>query len=434
MYTVAGSLTATMLGDGGPATNAQLESTEGIWIDGNCNLYISDLGQSRIRKVNGTSGIITTIGGTGTNGFSGDNGIAINAQINGPYGLYTDANGNVYFADSYNQRIRRIDALTGIITTIAGGGSSLGDGGPATNAKIVTPHGVYKDGNDNLYIGEYGRIRKVTPDGIISTFAGTGVDGLSGDNGPATAALISGGAAGMAFDGVESFYFADRGNARIRKINTTTGIISTIAGSILGDSGDNGPATNAQLGNPISIALDVSNNLIIADNGNNVIRTVNLASGIMTKSAGVGSGMGSSAEAVPALSSLFHPEFIYLDLFGNLYFSTYSSVIRKITNYSAGLSACGSRCGTVSVPNVSKADEADLWPNPCTSGMLTIACNQFQNTQYTIFNALGQSLMVGSLMGKETGISLGELPSGLYFVQLKNAKETIVRKLIIQTP
>jgi hypothetical protein len=144
VYTVAGNDTAEiLLGDGGPATTAALSSSEGIWMDGHCNLYFTDLGDYRIRKVNLSTGIITTVAGT-TRGYSGDGSLATNAQIE-PYGLFVDNTGNIYIADAGNNRVRRVDAGTGIITTIAGGGTSVGDGGPATNALLYNPQNVYCD-------------------------------------------------------------------------------------------------------------------------------------------------------------------------------------------------------------------------------------------------------------------------------------------------
>ncbi len=343
VYTVAGFYPyhAAPLGDGGPATSASLSSTEGIWMDGNRNLYISDMGHSLIRKVNTTNGIITTIAGNGTSGYSGDGGPAIDAKISRPYGLCSDNTGNVYFADLNNNVVRKVNVLTGVISTIAGGGISLSDGVLATNAQINTPQNVYVDSIGNIYYTEIGRIRKVNViTGIISTITGNGTAGLSGDGGPAVNAQVSSGVAGMIFDPEGNFYFADRTNSRIRKINAATGIITSIVGTSVGYSGDNGPATNAQIAGPIGLGMDTLGNLIIADNGDNFIRKVNLTTGIITTIAGVGKGAtGSFAEGIPPLSAEIHPEFLYLDKkSGTIYYSNWSAQIHKIVNYDAAKS------------------------------------------------------------------------------------------------
>ena len=168
VYSVAGFYPyhSAPLGDGGPATAASLGPTEGVWTDDSSNVYLSSL-DGRVRKVSAKTGIITTIAGTGVNGYSGDGGPATNAQLFNPYGLYADSTGNVYFADNGNDVIRRVDATTGIITTIAGGGTSVGDGGPATNAKLVDAGNVYISKSGNIYIGEQARIRKIDRKSVV---------------------------------------------------------------------------------------------------------------------------------------------------------------------------------------------------------------------------------------------------------------------------
>jgi trimeric autotransporter adhesin len=285
--TVAGNGTYSYSGDGGPATSAQLYSPGGVAVDGAGNLYIADTSNNRIRRVS-PAGIITTVAGNGTTGFSGDGGPATSAQLNEPAGLAVDGAGNLYIADTDNFRIRKV-STAGIITTIAGNGKPgyTGDGGPAASTGLSYPAGVALDGAGNLYIADTGneRTRKVSPEGIISTVAGNGVFGYSGDGGPATNAQLYW-PEGVAVDGGGSLYIADSRNSRVRKVSPE-GIISTVVGGGDRGLGDGGPATVAQLGLPWDVVLDDAGNLYIADAGDDRIRRVSPA-GIITTIAGNG--------------------------------------------------------------------------------------------------------------------------------------------------
>lgn len=277
--TVAGSSTATALGDGGPATAAYLYSVVGVVSDAAGNLYIADYGQNRVRKVN-TSGIITTVAGTGTSGWTGDGGAATAAKLNGPYGLALDASGNLYIADRYNNRIRKVDAATGNITTVAGDGfsGSSGDGGAATAARLNDPLAVAVDGAGNLFISDYSnyRIRKVNSSGIISTYAGTGLVGTTGDGGLATVAKVRG-VIGLCTDAAGDLYCsidASTGGNKIRVVRTS-GIIETYAGTGLsGFSGDGGDPLSAQFYNVKASVVDPAGNLFLCDAGNYRIRKI----------------------------------------------------------------------------------------------------------------------------------------------------------------
>jgi uncharacterized protein (TIGR03437 family) len=262
-------------GDGGPATSALLAGGTihaGLAFDNAGNLYISDTNNHKIRKVNST-GIITTLAGTGTAGFSGDNGPAAKATLNYPTGIAVDAAGNLYIADNSNSRIRKV-TTSGIITTVAGNGNVVfaGDGGPATSAAVPTPTGVTVDGAGNLYIGSDRRIRKLNTTGVISTLAGTGTSGNSGDGGLAVNAQMKA-PYGMVVDAAGNLYFADASNQRIRKVDAA-GIMTTIAGSTLGYSGDGGPSTNALLSVPHDVVLDASGNILFTDTGNSRVRKI----------------------------------------------------------------------------------------------------------------------------------------------------------------
>jgi uncharacterized protein (TIGR03437 family) len=238
-------------------------------VDSAGNLYIADSYNNRIRKV--TNGVITTVAGNGTQGYSGDNGPATSAQFSYPEGVTVDSAGNLYIADTGNGRIRKVS--NGVITTVAGNGTGgfSGDGGPATSAELYCPVGVAMDSAGNLYIADActQRIRKVA-NGVITTVAGNGTGYYSGDNGPAASAELNG-PSGLAPDAAGNLYIADSFNNRIRKV--TNGVITTVAGNgTQGFSGDNGPAANAMLSGPIGITVDSAGDLYIADTGNSRIR------------------------------------------------------------------------------------------------------------------------------------------------------------------
>jgi len=283
MSTFAGDGAYAFGGDGGPATRASLFTPTAVAVDAAGNVYIADTVNHRVRKVN-TAGIISTVAGNGNPSFSGDGGQAASASLTGPAGVALDSAGNLYIADLGNSRIRKVNTA-GIISTIAGSllAGFSGDGGPATSARLFAPAGVAVDTAGNVYILEAGnatgfgnRIRKVTTAGIISTIAGNGTRGFSGDGGPAGSAVINpfSSHAGMAVDGAGNLYFADVANHRIRKISAS-GIISTVAGNgIAGFSGDGGPATTAGLNNPNDVAVDSAGNIYIADTTNLRLRKV----------------------------------------------------------------------------------------------------------------------------------------------------------------
>jgi sugar lactone lactonase YvrE len=261
-------------GDGGAAISAYLSWPNGAAVDGSGNLYIADYGNGRIRKV-GSGGVINTLAGNGAAGFSGEGGQAAAAALNGPTGVAVDGMGNVYVADELNARVRKVDS-TGVITTLAGNGITgySGDGGPATAAALDVPVGVAADGFGNVYIVERvgNRVRKVDSTGVITTLAGNGVAGYSGDGGPATGAELHG-PTGLAADGSGNVYIADWGNNRIRKV--AGGIITTLVGcGVAGYSGDGGAASAAELNGPSGVAVDAVGNLFIADWGNQRIRKV----------------------------------------------------------------------------------------------------------------------------------------------------------------
>ena len=305
--------------DGGPAVEAELYNPAGVAVDGAGNLYIADASNNGIRKVDST-GTITTIAGTGELGFSGDGGPAVEAELHGPAGVAVDSAGNLYIADTGNQRIRKVDS-TGTITTIAGTGEFgfSGDGGPAVEAELRNPYGVAVDSAGNVYIADprNRRIRKIDSTGTITTIAGTGEFGFSGDGGPAAAARLDF-PYGVAVDSAGNVYIADTGNQRIRKIDST-GTITTIAGSgEFGFSGDGGPAVEAEFRNPYGVAVDSAGNLYIADTSNRRIRKID-STGTITTIAGTGE-YGFSGDGGPAVEAeLSQPRGVAVDSAGNVY-------------------------------------------------------------------------------------------------------------------
>jgi uncharacterized protein (TIGR03437 family) len=296
----------------------------GLAVDSANNLYIADSYNNRIRKV--TNGVITTVAGSGTQGFSGDNGPATSAQLNDPAGIAVDSAGSLYIADFANNCIRKV--TNGVITTVAGNGTRgfSGDGGPATSAELNLPAGVAVDSAGNLYIADSARIRKVS-NGVITTIAGNGIWGFSGDNGPASSAQVSD--YGIALDSAGNLYIADGSTHRVRKI--LNGVITTVAGDgVPGFSGDNGPATSAQLASPSGVVVDSADNLYIADEGNNRIRKV--TNGVITTVTGNGT-LGDSGDGGPATSAtLDSPESIAVDSAGKVYIAdSYDWSIRLLT-------------------------------------------------------------------------------------------------------
>ena len=305
--TFAGNGADGYTGDGGQATAAAISTPNGLAFDASGNVYFSGFGNNTIRKVS-PAGIISTIAGNGILGFSGDGGPATNAKLNRPVKICRDGSGNIYIADQQNHRIRKVSP-SGIITTIAGNGTAgyNGDGIAATAALLNYPSGVAVDGSGNVLIADYYnyRIRKVSPDGIITTIAGNGVNASSGDGGMATAANLSR-ALDILVDATGNLYICDQDNARIRKVSTT-GIITTIAGTgTTGFSGDGGPATNATFNWPGGIAIDGAGNFFIADFFNQRIRRID-PSGIITTIIGDGTpgftGDGGPASAARIDSS-----------------------------------------------------------------------------------------------------------------------------------
>ena len=307
-----------------PGTSASLNEPNSVAVDGKGNLFFTD--QNTVFRLDAVTGVLTIAAGNGTVGSAGDTSPATSAQLSMPSGIAVDSAGNLYIADSGHYRIRKVS--NGVITTVAGNGMTdgfSGDGGPATSAPLFDAFGVAVDSAGNLYIADSGhyRIRKVS-NGVITTVAGNGTDGFSGDGGPATSAQLSH-PGGVAVDSAGNLYIADTVNNRVRKVSN--GVITTLAGG--GTNPGDGPAASAFLANPGAVTVDSSGNLYIAD-GRSRIREV--SNGMIITVAGNGRN-GFSGDNGPATGAEFIPEGVAVDAAGNLYIADiYNSRIRKVSN------------------------------------------------------------------------------------------------------
>ncbi len=320
--TVAGNGTPSLSGDGGQAALAQLGSPFAVAVDAAGNQYVADEQNSAIRKID-LSGVITTLAGTGVAGFSGDNGPAAGAELDSPHGVAVDAAGNVFIADTGNERVRKVDHLTGTITTIAGNGTAgfSGDAGAAALARLNFPSAVAVDAGGDVYIADTknNRIRIVTA-GAIHTYAGNGAAGYAGDNGAATASKLNS-PTGLAIDANGNVLISDSLNNRVRSVAIGSRVITTIAGSgSQGAAGDNGPATMAQLDFPVGLAAAPGGELFIADPGNQRVRMVDLRGVISTVVGLCGTVADFAGDGgIAALAHLNFPFGVAADQYGDVY-------------------------------------------------------------------------------------------------------------------
>ncbi|PZF71894.1 T9SS type A sorting domain-containing protein [Taibaiella soli] len=369
--TVAGNglMTAPGSGDGGPALSAQLNDPRGITADAAGNLYISDNGSNRVRMVNATTGIITNVMGNGSTTYGGDGDPANNSVLNtySPSAVNVDAAGNVYISDAY--RLRKVDAATNIISTIAGNGiqGSSGDGGPATAAQFSNIVGTATDTYGNVYIADASdyKIRKIDTAGTVTTFAGTGVSGYSGDGGPAVNAKLSG-LSGLAMSPDKSILYLTDGST-IRQIMLNTGIINTIAGisGSSGTTGDGGLATAATLYTPKNLATDTAGNIYIVDMYDNRIRKITITTGIITTFAG--GSQGFQGDGGPSTAAKFHyPTDIAFDINGNMYIVDEDNYrIRRIDAVTGNISTISGTGNNAYPVDGGPAISASYWSPNC---------------------------------------------------------------------
>ena len=419
--TIAGGDSAGYSGDGDSLIHARIDAPIGIGFDGSGNMYFSDDYNFRVRKVD-TNCIVNSVAGDGTHGFSGDNGPATLAKFGLVFYIAVGIDGTFYLPDPDNNRIRKISPL-GIITTIAGNDSFAytGDGELATNASIGHPGGIALDHFGNLYFTDvyYCVVRKINTIGIISTVAGTGVYGYTGDGGLATAATLHS-PVDLSIDRVGNIYVSDLKNNVIRKIDPS-GIISTVIGTgVYGYTGDGGQARYAELNYPEGIITDAIGNIFFADEENNCVRKVDTF-GIITTIAGNGT-LGFSGDGGIAISAeLQDPAGLAFDRHGNLYITDYmNNRIRKVTNVT-----------TYTETYDPTADmDINIYPNPVTNSLIVEKAN---GCQILIRNMIGQMFFsTGTISSTETTINVSEWNNGVYFIEIVNEEtgKRVVKKIL----
>ncbi len=453
--TIAGDGIAGYSGDKGPATSAELNTPEGIANDAAGNIYIADRINNSIRKVT-PSGAITTIAGTGIAGFSGDGFAATSAALNTPVSVVVDVAGNIFIADQANNRVRKINTA-GIITTLAGNGTVgyNGDGFAATAAELNKPGGVAVDDSGNVYIGDFNnnRIRKINTSGIISTIAGNGFSGFSGDGGPAITAELNS-PQGILIDHNYNIFFTDNLNHRVRKINTS-GTIITIAGTgTAGYNGDGIAATSAELNTPKRLAIDTAGNIFITDELNNRVREVN-TSGIISTVVGNGIAGYNGDGMRPGLAELNNPVGIAIDDSEYIYVSDkLNNRIRKAnihpaysyrwtpsggTNLIANNLLAGNYAITVTDANGCEfsARVAISQPNGLrisTKANTNVSCNGLQNGSASAIIIAGTAPYTYLWSGGETSSSVSGLSAGTYTLQVSNLTDCAVGTVTITQP
>lgn len=408
--TVAGTGAYGYSGDNGPAASAQLDVVCALAADSQGNVYLADSWSQRVRKI-AANGIITTVAGTGAIGYSGDGGPAISAQLAYPRGLAVDAQGNLYISDSGNSRIRKV-AVDGKISTIAGTGEAgySGDNGPAAEAKLRYPRGLAVDSAGTLYVADSWnyRVRKIAQ-GNISTVAGNGAYGASGDGAQATDASL-GVVQALALDRQGNLYVSDVYNHSVRKISAT-GVISTVIGGGFGSGGDGGAAQSAQLSYPRGLVADSHGNLYVVDAGNHRVRVVDSAGNITTV-AGVGTPGYSGDGGQPVAAQLNNPYDVALDSSGAL-------VVADIRNYRLRKVVPGAVAPPVLATSAGVQNAATFAP-PAAPGMLATIWGQrlAAGAAAASTKPLPTSLLNTSVMVDGTAIPLLYVSAGQINAQL----------------
>jgi trimeric autotransporter adhesin len=388
------------------------------------NFYISDGYSCRIRKIN-ASGIINTVVGTGVCGFNGDNIPATIAQIGVAAQVIIDSLGNLFITDGGNHRVRKIDQSTGIITTIAGTGLSSfgGDGGPASAASLNSPNAICFDKIGNMYISDATnyRIRRINTSGIISTIAGIGIPGFSGDNGAATAAKLWL-TRSIIFDDNGNLFISDWGANRIRKIDTA-GIITTFAGNGgVGFFGDGGPATNSTFTGIGQICFDSFYNMFVPDYSNDRVHMID-KDGYIHSVAGNGIDGVFSGDGGPATAAgIYRPSAVTIDTCGNLYISDIGNErVRKVTY---------PHCGYLELAVQKKETALSIYPNPATTEITISAPNKIK--EVSVWNVVGVKVTDHTCHAQKTEIRISDLPAGVYFVRVMDEEGAVVVRRVVK--
>ena len=394
-------------GDGGSATSASLNLPSDVAIDASMNIYIADRDNHRIRKIDAT-GKMSTYAGNGTAGYSGDGGTATSAKLNIPTGIGLDAAGNLYIADSYNNAVRKV-SKSGIITTIAGNGTAgfSGDGAMATAAQLNAPQDVAVDASGNIYITDWfnRRIRKVNSSGIITTILGDGSYSITGDGGPATSAT-SEGPGSICIDKLGNIYFNEFSPSSVIRKISSTGIVNMFAGG--GTGPDGGAAIGANIIQPRGVAVDNSLNVYISEETNDKIRKVNSIGTISTVCGTISGSGGDGGLAIYA--AINDPMGMAIDKDGNLLFADQSNQrIRRIGFNTSSI--------------IDKAQEKDnsltFYPSPCKEKLtLKLSNNKLSNNPYIIFDIKGSIVFKGTINSDVELIDVTSLANGSYFIKL----------------
>jgi hypothetical protein len=415
--TIAGTGTAGYSGNGGPAISAELNRPYAVCFDKDENLLFCDGFNHTIRKINFSTGIISTIVGTGIAGFSGDGGNASSAQLFLPQGVCTDADGNIFISDGGNNRVRKVSIMGEISTLVGMGAAGTGcNDCPATNTELNSPSGIKVKG-DYLYISDCfnHKVRHVNLlTGIISTIAGTGTVGYSGDMGLGVNAQFNS-ILDAECNSFEYLYISDTWNSVIRKIEIATNIVTTIVGTgTFGYSGDGGPAVNAQLNEPGGLFIDKHNNLFIADYRNGAIRKVDGSTGIITTVAGGIAGYG--GDGGPATDAKLKCTDVCVDEHGNIYIADYvNDRIRKVNN-------------AVAVNGIDKGIENRLYPNPI---MGTFSIHTPVNISLVcIYNIAGMRVYERTCTTTDTEVDISNQPPGVYMVYVQCGEQMYVSKIL----
>ena len=427
--TVAGEGgTSGYLGDAVQSTLAALNYPSTAVSDASGNIFIVDQLNNRIRKINIATGYISTVAGTGNPGFSGDGGLAILADLDNPTGIAVDAAGNLYITDSNNHTLRKVNASNGKINTIAGtsGLSGFsGDGALATAAKFDTPTGIALDANGNIFIADQNnnRIRKIDAGtGNISTFAGNGTAGFSGDGAAATLAKLNS-PAGLTIDANGNVYIADTQNSRIRKVNSSDGNIGTVSGNgTAGYSGDGNSATAAALMYPEGVAVDALGNIFISDTDNNCIRKVNSSDNKISTIAGTGISGFSGDGGLGTSAKMYYPKGISVDAGGSVFIADqWNNRVRKLDAF-VGITEA-----------VAENINVSVYPNPVTEQLnISIVQNTRANNYVFVYNTNGEMVkQISSVQNKFT-MNTNDLANGIYFLEIRNGSAIARQKLIVQ--